>query len=657
MGRSYYSAEIPDYLKTDNSSIFGDICNAHNHDINDQTKNAWKAQIVILKEALEFFNSGKVYFEFAIPRMGKRVDNIIIINNLVIVIEFKIGDNEYQKHAIDQVLDYCLDLQNFHEGSHNLILVPLLVATKANEIENKFEFISKNIYKPIKSTQSNLKVVLNNVINESNINNKIDIYYWENSIYKPTPTIIEASQALYSGHSVEEISRSDSGAINLSITSNCINIIIEKSKLNQTKSICFITGVPGAGKTLAGLNIANERRKINEDEHAVFLSGNGPLVYVLREALARNDVENSKSINQNITKAQAKIKANAFIQNIHHFRDDNFETIKAPVEKVVVFDEAQRAWTKEKATTFMKIKGKEFNKSEPDFLIEVMNRHNDNCTIICLIGGGQEINTGEAGLSEWINALKNNVNYKDWKIYYSNKIISDEDYLKNSELIEWLELNGIKTPDLHLSTSLRAFRSEMISKFITDILNIEKNSIQNLVSEIKNTYPIKITRNLETAKIWLKTMAKGTERIGIVGCSSGRRLKPLGIDVKNEISVEEWFLNNKDDVRSSYYLEQIATEYDIQGLEIDYTCVAWDIDFYFKDNKWNYQKFEGTKWKNMKSDFDKSYLKNSYRVLLTRARQGMIIFVPEGDDNDHTRPKVLYDGTFNYLKSIGIDVI
>jgi DUF2075 family protein len=305
----------------------------------------------------------------------------------------------------------------------------------------------------------------------------------------------------------------------------------------------------------------------------------------------------------------------------------------------------------------MKIKGKEFDKSEPDYLIEVMNRHNDNCTIICLIGGGQEINTGEAGLSEWINSLKNNVNYKDWVIYYSDKIETDEDYLKKSELIEWLKLNGNKTPELHLSTSLRAFRSEQISNFITDILNIDIENTKNLYNQIKDNYPIKITRNLETAKKWLISMAKGTERIGIVGCSSGRRLKPLGIDVKNEISVEEWFLNNKDDVRSSYYLELVATEYDIQGLEIDYTCVAWDIDFYFKDNKWNYQKFEGTKWKNIKSDIDKSYLKNSYRVLLTRARQGLIIFVPEGDDNDHTRPKDLYDNTFNYLKSLGIEEI
>jgi hypothetical protein len=311
-GRSYYSAEISDFLKTDNSSIFADICDAHNYVINDQTKNAWKAQITILKDVLSSLNFGKVYFEFAIPRMGKRVDNIIIINDLVIVVEFKVGDTEYHKYAVDQVMDYCLDLQNFHEGSHNVKLVPLLIATKAIEIENKIELIF-NIYNPIKSTLSNLKVVLNNIIKESNINNIINIGNWENSIYKPTPTIIEASQALYSGHTVNEISRSDSGAINLSITSNCINNIIEKSKLNKNKSICFITGVPGAGKTLAGLNIANERRKIDEDEHAVFLSGNGPLVYVLREALARNDVENSKLINQSITKAQAKIKANAFI--------------------------------------------------------------------------------------------------------------------------------------------------------------------------------------------------------------------------------------------------------------------------------------------------------------------------------------------------------
>jgi hypothetical protein len=299
-----------------------------------------------------------------------------------------------------------LDLQNFHEGSHHEKLIPVLISTNAEPIENVFKN-EANLFEPLKANQQNLSDVINKTLLQSN-GKQINAIDWENSIYKPTPTIIEAAQALYKGHNVKEISRHDAGAINLSKTTDCINNIIETAKRENKKSICFLTGVPGAGKTLAGLNIANERMKADEDEHAVFLSGNGPLVDVLREALTRDEVATSKENGEPLTKKVAAIKANAFIQNIHHFRDDNLISKKAPVEKVVVFDEAQRAWAKEQVSSFMKRKKgvEDFDMSEPEYLISVMNRHKDWCTIVCLIGGGQEINTGEAGVSEWIESLK-----------------------------------------------------------------------------------------------------------------------------------------------------------------------------------------------------------------------------------------------------------
>jgi hypothetical protein len=370
---------------------------------------------------------------------------------------------------------------------------------------------------------------------------EINPFEWENSIYKATPTIIEAAQALYKGHNVKEISRHDAGAINLSKTTDCINSIIETAKIENKKSICFLTGVPGAGKTLAGLNIANERMKADEDEHAVFLSGNGPLVEVLREALTRDEVATSKENGDPITKKAAAIKANAFIQNIHHFRDDNLISLKAPIEKVVVFDEAQRAWEKEQVSSFMKRKKgvEEFNMSEPEFLISVMDRHEDWCTIICLIGGGQEINTGEAGVSEWLSSLKNN--FPDWDIHYSNLISTDDNYLSNAELRNWLHKVAAEKHELHLSVSVRSFRSEKISELMHEILEANSKRAIELVKEVKNDFPLYITRDLSTAKNWLRTRAKGSERIGLVGSSGGRRLRPLGIDVKNEISAPNWF--------------------------------------------------------------------------------------------------------------------
>ena len=615
-------------------------------------KNAWIKQIRILKEALIGLDKGKIYFEFSIPRMGKRVDNVLIISDLIFVLEFKVGDTEYQKYAIEQVVDYCLDLQNFHEGSHHEKLIPILISTKAESTYNILK-VSDNLFEPLKANPKNLRDLINLALSRSN-GRQINSIDWENSIYKPTPTIIEAAQALYKGHNVKEISRHDTGAINLSKTTECINRIIETAKANHKKSICFLTGVPGAGKTLAGLNIANERMKADENEHAVFLSGNGPLVEVLREALARDSVQHAKQIGQTSTKKKEKERAVKFIQNIHHFRDDNFQTEKAPVEKVVVFDEAQRAWAREQVGSFMKHKkGVEvFNMSEPEFLISVMDRHKDWCVIICLIGGGQEINTGEAGVSEWLTALKNH--YPHWNIHFSNLISTDTNYLSDIELRHWLQANAEEEHELHLAVSVRSFRSEKVSELMHEILGGNNAEASKLFSQIKSDFPIFLTRDLVTAKKWLRQSAKGSERIGIVASSGGRRLRPIGIDVKNEISAPDWFLNSNDDVRSSNYLEDVATEFDIQGLEIDYVCLAWDINFHFSNRKWHYQRFEGTTWRQIHSATERGYMINTYRVLLTRARQGLIILVPYGDDFDSTRPKSFYDQTFQYLQSCGI---
>ncbi|OIQ27153.1 MAG: hypothetical protein BM564_13360 [Bacteroidetes bacterium MedPE-SWsnd-G2] len=652
MKRSYYSTSITEFLNDDPSRILGELNRNHSHALEESQRNAWIGQIAILKDQLKGLSRGQVYFEFAIPRMGKRVDVIVIIDHIVFVIEFKVGDQLYGSHAIEQVIDYTLDLKNFQQGSHDAKLIPVVVSTKAPEVENNQKDI-EIFLTAAKTNDSNIKDYLEFALSQSN-GTHINTHDWETSIYKPTPTIVEAAQALYKGHNVKEISRSDSGAINLSRTAKCLNEIIENSKSFQRKSICFVTGVPGAGKTLAGLNIANERMKSDEDEHAVFLSGNGPLVDVLREALTRDEVITSKEAGNTMTKAQSRIKANSFIQNIHHFRDDNLISEKAPVEKVVVFDEAQRAWNEKQASYFMKTKKgiDDFNKSEPEFLIEVMNRHDDWCTIVCLIGGGQEINTGEAGLQAWIESLKDQ--FSEWDIHYSELIEQNDLYVKDKEVRQWLSANGNASKDLHLAVSVRSFRSEQLSNFVHELLEVNKESVKELYSDIKNDYPLVVTRDIDFAKNWLRGMSRGTERIGLVGSSGARRLRPFSLDVKNEISPANWFLNDKYDIRSSSFLEVVATEYDIQGLEIDWVCMAWGADFHLKDDAWNYQSFKGTAWQKMNQETIRQYLKNTYRVLLTRARQGMVIFIPDGSELDHTRLAEYYDETFNYFKEIGI---
>ncbi len=646
MNRSYYSNQISDFLLDDNSRIIGELALNHGFDLDELQKNAWKQQIEILKDQFNQIQ-GHMFFEFAIPRMGKRVDNVVITGNSIFILEFKIGEKTYPNHAIDQVLDYALDLKNFHEGSHDKELVPVLISSKADVFDNEIRKYDDLLFHPLLCNSSNLGATIDLTKDDSK---QIDPNVWANSRYKPTPTIVEAAQALYKGHNVQEISRSDSGAINLSRTSYCISQIIEDSKANNRKSICFITGVPGAGKTLAGLNIANERMKTDEDEHAVFLSGNGPLVQVLREALARDESSNSS-----ITKREASQKANSFIQNIHHFRDDALQSERAPVEKVVVFDEAQRAWTKEKSTSFMRQRGNtDFEMSEPDFLISILDRHDDWCTIICLIGGGQEINTGEAGLEEWVSALKEH--YSDWYLYHSELITNNSDYLKSEGLRDWLHRTSNSQTDLHLAVSVRSFRSEKVSDFVHAVLDNHLSLAQSLHEQLIHQYPIKLTRDLDRAKAWIRSVVRGNERIGLICSSGAKRLRPLGIHAKNEIEPPNWFLNPKEDVRSSNFLEEVATEFDIQGLEIDWAILAWDGDLHY-DTEWNFQNFKGTKWMNINKEIDRSYKLNAYRVLLTRSRQGMVLFVPEGSSSDITRPNKYYDGTYNFLKQVGIEEI
>lgn len=649
MLRSYYQSSIQDFLSSSNDLILGNLAQHHEFVLEDLQKHAWLAQIDILKANLVGIAKGRLYFEYSIPRMGKRADNILIIRNLIFVIEFKVGESFYSATAKNQVIDYCLDLKNFHSQSHDKKIIPILVATEADTQEIIWEDVD-DLGAPICCHPYNLNQMILQTLAHYDEGMDINIQEWNQASYRPTPTIIEAAKALYQGHQVEDISRSDAGAINLKITSARIEYIIETTKEKRHKAICFLTGVPGAGKTLAGLNIANQRLKKDESEHSVFLSGNGPLVDVLREALIRQTVETAKTEGQLETRSSAERKAKAFIQNIHHFRDEYLRSLEAPIEKVVVFDEAQRAWRKEQVSNFMKQKKgiQSFDKSEPQFLIEVMDRHTDWCVIICLIGGGQEINTGEAGVIEWLDALQQH--YPEWQIYYSEKILEDRVYIQDQIRKHHLIQHGNKEPDLHLAVSVRSFRSERVAEFVQAILDGDATKAQHVYSQVIESYPIVLTRNLERAKSWLKQQAKGTERYGMVASSGARRLKADGIDVKNKITPSDWFLNSKIDVRSSYYLEDVATEFDVQGLELDYCCVAWDINFYFKDG-WCYQAFKGTKWQNINQMEKQKYLLNTYRVLLTRARQGMVIYLPNVDDSDWTRPSELYDSTYQFLKA------
>ena len=650
--KAYYKAPLRHFLHDDTERILGVLTTEHHHALEEQQRWAWLQQISILKAALASRTDGRVFLEFYIPRMGKRADAVLVSGNIVFVIEFKAGASEHLAGAFDQVEDYALDLKNFHEGSHTVAIVPVLISTNADsQPVPDLQFANDLVALPVGVNATELGVLIDHIC-ATHVFPTLDVDDWIAKGYKPTPTIVEAAQVLYRTHSVTDISRSDAGAKNLQETSASVSAVIDQARQSRTKTICFVTGVPGSGKTLAGLNIATRRSEEHHDEHAVFLSGNGPLVDVLREALARD-----RARREGISKKTAEREVRSFVQNIHHFRDHYVGNDDVPVEKVVVFDEAQRAWTREQAASFMQRKRgqTDFDVSEPEFLISVMDRHPDWCTVVCLVGGGQEINTGEAGISEWINALE--TRFPTWEVHVSPRIALPE-YGSPNEVEAFLASSRVCSDEhLHLAVSMRSFRAEALSTFVGHVLDDEPEAASATYKSIKAAYPIYLTRNLAAARAWLRSQARGTERFGLVASSGAQRLRPEGIHIKAEIEPTNWFLNADADVRSSCYLEDVASEFVVQGLELDWVGVCWDGDFHHKDGKWTCQAFKGTKWQSVNDDSRRLYLKNAYRVILTRARQGMIIFVPKGDTSDRTRPPSFYDGTFDYLCSCGLSAL
>lgn len=650
MQREYYSASIKDFLSTDTETVLGQLMIRDEFSTTDLQKNAWRKEINILQEQLKSFEVGEIAFEYTIPRIGHRIDVVCIIGGVIILLEFKVGDKEYKKAAKDQVMDYALDLKYFHEMSAERYIIPIIVSTEAPTIENRLCIMEDKITDVLLCNKVNIGLEINTIL-KSVHDKELSMDKWIESRYAPTPTIIEAAQAMYRNHSVQDISRNDAGAQNLTTTTEAINRIIDNCKQNHEKAICFVTGVPGAGKTLAGLNIANERHRFEADEHAVFLSGNGPLVDVLQAALAKD-----RSKREGISTAEAKKETEAFIQIIHKFRDEALTTSLPPIEKVAIFDEAQRAWDEANLTDFMKRKKgvEDFNQSEPEFLIRIMDRHEDWAVIVCLVGGGQEIYTGEAGIKDWFRALQKS--YKNWHIYLSEQM-TDTEYIGSSSIGDLLSgCHYSFETSLHLGVSLRSFRNDKLAEFTKLLLDNKPETAAQVFSELSKTYPIVMTRNYEKAKEWVRQKARGNERYGLLASSEGKRLRGVGIWVLPKINHVGWFLNGKDNVDSSYYLEVAVSEFKIQGLEIDYSLLAWDADLRRSNGDFDFYKFRGSNWNHVNIEQHRVYLKNAYRVLLTRARQGMIIYVPVGAERsvDATRDKDVYNDILMYLRSCGI---
>ena len=682
INRYFYQSDIASFLAEDTDTIFGKMSRADEMDTASTQKFAWQEEIAIMKEVLAPYanEQAHIIFEYTIPRLGKRIDVVLLLRERVFVIEFKAGEDEYNHADVDQVLDYALDLKNFHQGSADRLIVPILVATDSTKFSTICEpsHYDDGVYEPLLTDASHLGDIIQLVLQDSlpRQDYAVSMADWSRSRYAPTPTIIEAARSLYLNHSVEDITKHESEGAQLDATTHYVQQVIRETKERKGKSICFVTGVPGAGKTLVGLNVAVQQEG---KDLAVYLSGNGPLVQVLTEALTRDKQAQEKAQGNPITKKEAEREVKRFIQIIHRYRDNMLNKVKVvngvleidptkelkddeagygEVENIAIFDEAQRSWDKEHIAAWLKRKKgfENFPMSEGEFLIWSLDQRDDWAVIVCLVGGGQEINTGEAGIGEWIRAL--NETFPDWNVYISSQLTAKE--YAEGRVKELLDDNPnvAYSDDLHLAVSMRSFRAESLSNMVHYLLDGEAENVRKVYSQIADRYPIALTRDLDKAKEWLKQHARGNERYGMLVSSKAYRLKPLAIDVRCKPDTVHWFLDDINDVRSSLFLEDVATEFDVQGLELDWTCVVWDGDLRYTNVGWDFFEFNGgSKWNKIQKEERRAYLINAYRVLLTRARQGMILCVPEGNPDDPTRLPDFYDSTYQYLKSLGIEEI
>ena len=709
MTRCLYHATIHEFLQQSPEALLGTFVNNYHGVAMTTTNEAWADEIHIMQETLQPWKDedGQVIFEYDIPRLGKRIDVVLLFRGLIFCLEFKVGEREMLQSNIEQVLDYALDLKNFHLLSQNRTIVPILIPTRFQSSSNEFRpsVYDDSIYNPLVTGANGLQQLIADVLAHAGATAPDPSLGadWIISPYSPTPTIIEAAKRLYENHSVEDITRHEADKVSTDRTIAYILDVIKTSREKGEKSICFVTGVPGAGKTLVGLDVAVKQsyqngEKLSEDEGAVYLSGNGPLVAVLTEALAIDNQKKCQARGEKKNRSDSRREVGKFIQIIHRYRDNMLAKLKTPiehgvleiapkkaiklakagygeVEHVAIFDEAQRSWTHKRLADYLKRGGTYGNKlkiqnfpySEAAFLIWSLDQREDWATIVCLVGGGQEINTGEAGISEWIKAL--NEKFTHWKIYISDKLTEAE--YAEGRVNELLAGNDKVTfsPELHLGVSLRSFRAENLSAFVHALLSFNPD-IAALYDTIKAHYPIVLTRDMAKARAWLRKHTRGSQRSGVLVSKTAARFKPLVVDVlgQGDENAVHWFLMDKTDIRSSNYLEDAATEIQVQGLELDYTCVLWDADLRCENGRWRYFNFNGrTAWREEAGQTESSlerrkYMLNAYRVLLTRARIGMVICVPEGNSNktvdgfpeDATRLPEFYNGTYKYLKSIGL---
>jgi DUF2075 family protein len=563
---------------------------------------AWIEEIEILRTSFRDLAIAKtsildwsIVLEYELPLEGGRRPDVIVLGpKKIFVLEFK-QDPVLQRSSLDQVAAYARDLAEYHSKSHGVEVIPILIPTKLtdrSEIRDVVRIVSPDMLAPILDKFADAE--------------PIDLNDWLEGDYAPLPTLITAAKLIFNNERLPSIKRAESyGVANAVLRLKEIARLTEK---NSERSLVFVSGVPGAGKTLVGLQFVYDES--DQESQAIFLSGNGPLVEVLRDAL----------------------KSKAFVSDLHAFIKSYGTTSKIPKQHIIVFDEAQRAWD----SSHMMLK-KAIPYSEPELLVNIGEKISGWASLVGLIGHGQEIHTGEeAGIMGWADALDSIHAKSDWKVYAPPRFANS---FPNENVQTFAELD--------LDRTLRSKQAEQLHSWVQNLLDGDLSNASKFAQQIWfQNFPIFITRDLEKAKSYVTTRFAGesTKRYGILASSKDRVLPEYGIKngfqdtklVKNA----KWYNEDLGTKGSCCNMEEVVTEFGCQGLELDMAIVAWGNDFLWTGDEWEMRKMRTRIPQN-----DPHQLRmNSYRVLLTRSREGVIIFIPPKPEFDKTEHALLASG-------------
>lgn len=640
--RAWFSCRGIELLSRDPADIVGRLASAQavrGLSATAEQEAAWHAQVEALRRAVA--PDWTIAIEYDLVRLEKRIDAVVLTDRAILVLEFKMADAS--PAALAQVEDYALDLHYFHAGSRAHPIVPVLVAGDAPvPLPPQPPLLWHDVVPPMRTSHAGLAEFIAWVQASIPVPAvPLDGAAWPAAPYRPVPTIIEAATMLYARNGVAEIAAARADVANLTRTTAAIDRAVAAARRDDARAVVFLTGIPGAGKTLCGLNTVFGPAR---QDGAAFLTGNTPLVTVLREALARDAIARRAC---DAKEAQRRVRA--ALQNVHRFLEDNAaDPSRLPPERLIVFDEAQRAWDEAKARAGTQRRPGRLTMSEPAHTLEIMERRSGWAVVVALIGNGQEINTGEAGLAEWGRVIAAR---GDWRAIAAPRAIAAADPVQRlaDGAAPWLTID----PDLDLTVPIRSVREAAAAAWVDALLD-GRIAEARAIAEAAGGVPFVLTRDSGALRAALRRLARGERRAGLVRSSVAKRLRAdgLGPEISGDDVVANWFLNRWPDVRGSDALEVCATEYTCQGLELDVVGLAWGNDF-LPDGRtgWRARRFAGTKWQP--ADKYYAFIRNTYRVLLTRARYETVIYVPRGDSADITRPPAEFDTIAAALRAAG----